>query len=87
MPTKTEAISRFLKAKTHGDLANLYSYNMECQVNVAQDGGERAEGEFSGRKWLGWTDNLTTWKPFRIPRNAATNPEYQDSEKIGRAHV
>ena len=80
MPTKTKAIELFLKAKTHTDLASLYSYNMECQVNVAQDGGERAEGEFSGRKWLGWTDSLTTWKPFRIPRNAATNPEYQDSE-------
>jgi len=80
MPTKTEAIKRFLTAKTHPDLANLYSYEMECQVNVAQDGGSRIEGDFQGRKWRGWTDDLTTWKPFRIPRNASTNPEYLDSD-------
>lgn len=80
MPTKTEAIKRFLAAKTHPDLANLYHYGMECQVNVAQDGGDRVEGDFQGRKWRGWTDGLTTWKPFRIPRNAGTNPEYEDTE-------
>jgi hypothetical protein len=80
MPTRTEAISRFLKAKTHPDLANLYNYNMECQINVAQDGGSRIEGEFQGRKWLGWSDGISTWKPFRIPRNASSTPEYQDSE-------
>jgi hypothetical protein len=79
MVNKTDAIKRFLLASTHSDLANLYGYGMECQVNVAQDGGQRIEGEFQGRKWRGWTDGLTTWKPFRIPRNAATFPEYSDS--------
>jgi hypothetical protein len=53
---------------------------MECQVNVAQDGGERTDGEFKGRKWHGWTDGLTTWKTFRIPYKADTNPEYTDKE-------
>lgn len=53
---------------------------MECQVNVAQDGGTRTGGEYKGVKWNGWTDDLTVWKPFRIPRSANTSPEYTDSE-------
>jgi hypothetical protein len=51
---------------------------MECQVNVAQDAGERIEGEFKGKRWHGWSDGVTTWKSFRIPWNAATDPEYED---------
>jgi hypothetical protein len=78
--TKTESIKRFLEAKTHADLAYLYNAKMECQVNVAQDGGDRIDGEFRGRQWTGWTDGIQQWKPFRIPRNANTDPEYQDSE-------
>lgn len=78
MPTRTEAVAAFLQKLTHPDLANLYNAGMECQVNVAQDGGERVEKEFRGRKWHGWSDGLTTWKSFRIPRNANTTPEYED---------
>jgi hypothetical protein len=52
---------------------------MECQVNVAQDGGDRIQGEYKGRQWLGWGDGIQTWKAFRIPRNANTNPEYTDT--------
>jgi hypothetical protein len=80
MPTKTEAIAKWLSVSTHRDLADLYNPDMECQVNVAQDEGERISGEYRGRKWIGWTDGITTWKPFRIPRNASTDPEYEDSE-------
>lgn len=79
-PTKSEAIQSFLAAKAQPDLAALYSIEMECQVNVAQDGGERIDGEFKGRKWHGWTDGLTTWKSFRIPYKAATQPEYTDKQ-------
>ena len=78
MPTRTEAIKMFLNNKTIPDLADYYNHNMECQVNVAQDGAERVEGDYKGRKWHGWTDGLTTWKSFRIPYNAATKPDYQD---------
>lgn len=78
MITRTQAISNFLLKVTHPDLANLYNFNMECQVNVAQDNGERVAGEFKGKRWHGWTDGLTTWKSFRIPWNAATEPEYDD---------
>lgn len=78
--TKTESIQQFLNAKAPKDLAELYNYSMEVQVNVAQDNGERVEKEFQGRRWHGWTDGLTTWKSFRVPHNAATTPEYTDSE-------
>ena len=80
MVKKAVAIERFLKAKTHTDLANLYSLSMECQVNVAQDGGERIEGDYRGRKWHGWSDGLTTWKSFRIPYQAYSDPYYTDTD-------
>ena len=77
-PTKTSAIKAFLEHSTHADLAELYHHNMECQVNVAQDDGRRIGGEFKGVKWSGFTDDLTTWKSFRIPRNAMDEPVYTD---------
>lgn len=80
MPTKTEAIAAILKHSTHADLSALYNANMECQVNVAQDGGELVAGDYQGRRWTGWTDGLTTWKAFRIPWNANTEPSYEDSD-------
>ncbi|MEA1999828.1 MAG: DUF5906 domain-containing protein [Euryarchaeota archaeon] len=76
--TRTEAVKNFLLKVTRPDLAELYNYNMECQVNVAQDEGERIQGEFKGKRWHGWTDGLTTWKSFRVPWNAATEPAYDD---------
>lgn len=80
MVTKTAAIKAFLTAKTHPDLASAYTPAMECQVNVASDGGERVEGEYEGVKWNGYSDGRDVWKPFRVPRNASTIPEYTDSE-------
>ncbi len=80
MTTRTEAITNFLNARTHPDLAALYNYDMEVQVLVAQDGGERINGEYQGRKWHGWTDGIQVWKPFRVPYNAGTKPEFTDSE-------
>lgn len=79
-PTKTNAIKAFLTAMTEIDLSELYNYNMECQVNVAQDRGEKIDGEYQGVKWHGYSDGITTWKPIRIPYNASTEPSYQDSE-------
>ena len=77
---KTEAISVFLTKNTHPDLSSLYNYNMEVQVNVAQEGGERIQSEYKGRRWSGWTDGIQTWKPFRIPFSANSNPTYEDTE-------
>lgn len=76
MVTRIQAIKNFLSDKTHADLSNLYNGSMECQVNVAQDNGERIEGDYQGRQWHGWTDGIQTWKSFRIPYNANTEPEY-----------
>lgn len=77
-PTKTEAVKRFLQASTHADLAELYNHDMEMQCNVAQDGGNRVEGDFKGRQWHGWTDGVQMWKSFRIPYKAMSDPEYRD---------
>jgi len=77
---KTEAIKKFLQEFTIPDLAEWYHSGMEVQLNVSQDGGERIDGEFKGKKWHGWTDGLSTWKSFRIPFNANTEPHYEDTE-------
>ena len=74
--TRVEAVRRFLNANAKKDLADLYSADMECQVNVRQLDGERTTGTYMGREWSGFTDGIDTWKPFRIPRNAMSNPEY-----------
>ena len=79
MINKTNSIKIFLSNSTRTDLAELYNHDMECQVNVAQGEGEPVEGEYRGRKWRAFTDNLTTWKSFRIPYNASTEPEYTDA--------
>lgn len=80
-PTQSESILKLLTARTLPDLASLYNINMEVQVNVAQDNGERIDGEFKGRKWVGWKDELgNVWKAFRIPYNANTDPFYEDKE-------
>jgi hypothetical protein len=78
-PTKTEAIKAFLTAFAPADLASLYNYNMELQIIVGKDGGERIQGDFKGRAWLAYTDGIQTWKPIRIPVNANTDPHFEDS--------
>jgi len=51
---------------------------MEVQVNVAKDNGEPIQGSFEGHRWYGFTDGMQTWKPFRVPFAAASNPQYVD---------
>ena len=80
MPTKSEAIKSFLQLYANPALAALYNFDMECQVNVAQDDGQPIEGEYKGKRWKAWTDGAQQWKSFRIPFNAATKAEYEDSE-------
>lgn len=75
---RSEAIKNLLINRTHPDLAAMYNAHMEVQVNVAQDGGERIDGDYKGRIWHGWTDGITTWKSFRIPHNAKTEPTDND---------
>ena len=77
-PTRTQAIKRFLEASTHADLAAMYHHDMEVQVNVAQDGGERISKEYKGRQFQAYTDGTQTWKALRIPYKANSEPEYTD---------
>jgi len=53
---------------------------MECQVNVAKDDGDRVDGEYKGVRWQAWTDGIQTWKSFRIPYNAMSEPHYDDPD-------
>ena len=82
-PTPTAALKAFLTKFTHPDLADRYNYGMEVQVNVAQDGGQRVQKKsgYTGRMWNGYTDGITTWKPFRIPWGAMTDPKYDESNR------
>lgn len=82
--TRTESIKALLLARTHSDLADRYSFNMECQVNVGRHNGTQvnrvsADGK---HRWTAWTDpdQMQEWKNFRIPRNADSEPEFIDSE-------
>ena len=77
-PTRTEAIRKFLLANTHSDLAKMYNHDMEVQVNVAQDGGDRVTKDFKGRQYQVYTDGVQTWKAMRIPYKANSEPEYRD---------
>lgn len=75
---RTEIIKNLLNSRALADLATLYNPNMEVQVNVAQDNGEKTVGEFRGKQWQAWTDGIQTWKSFRIPYKAKSEPEYED---------
>ena len=78
---RTEAIKEFLK-NTSSPIAQLYTPEMEVQINVAKDEGKRIRGVVKGKTWRGWQNPETgeTWKSFRIPWNADTEPEYVDTE-------
>lgn len=78
-PTKSQAIKNFLDASTHKDLADLYHLGMECQITVDQGHGERIDGDYKGKQYQAYTDHVTTWKPIRIPYNAASDPEFEDN--------
>jgi len=80
--TKTEAVKKFLQLHGTSPYATRYSAEMELQVNVAQDDGDRIKGEFKGKRWMGWTNPETgeIWKVFRVPWNANAEPNYQDTK-------
>lgn len=74
---KTEAIAKFLSSQPYA-MCKQYKKSLEVQVNVARDDGEIVKGSYAGKGWQGFTDGLTTWKPFRIPWNAMDDPRYED---------
>jgi hypothetical protein len=77
--TKTQAIKAFLMQFAPKDLAELYTHDMEVQITVSRDNGDRIDGDFRGKQWHGYTDGIQIWKPIRIPINANTVPEFSDS--------
>ena len=78
--TKTEAIRQFLLSTGNHHLTSLYNPNMEVQVNVAKDDGERISEVYMGRRWTGWKKGDEVWKSFRIPWNADSEPQFEDRE-------
>ena len=77
---RSEAIKMLLVKKTHPDLAAMYDKGMEVQFYVAQDGGERIDEDYKGRHFHSYTDGIEKWSHFRIPRNAKTEPEDNDTD-------
>ena len=76
---RSEAIRVFLANSTWQNLSDLYSSDMEVQVNVAQDHGERTSTEgYQGRTWHSYTDGIQQWYSFRIPKKAFSDPEDND---------
>ncbi|MEN6458233.1 MAG: AAA family ATPase [Thermoguttaceae bacterium] len=82
MPKVTEAIQNFLRARrtAHNgpdllDRILAHPGAMEIQVNVAADNGELVDGKRST-----YTDGEYEWFNVRIPKNAASEPEFRDYE-------
>jgi len=73
---QTDAIAALLHERARPDLAALYHPGMEVQVTVAADGGHRVDGTYRGRRSHGWTDGTSTWRPFRVPWHAWSDPRY-----------
>ena len=78
LPTRSEAIKKLLIARAQPRFAEDYNENMEVQVNVAQGNGRVCDSEkgYAGRLYLSYENDSQRWYPFRIPRNASTEPEY-----------
>jgi hypothetical protein len=75
---RSEAVKELITLSGNPHLAPYYNLGMEVQVNCAKDGGETVKGIWNGKRWKGWTDGLETWKSFRIPLNADSDPFYED---------
>ena len=80
MPLASEALYSFLQARktpANADLVDRCSIDMEVQVNVIAADGEPVAGKKST-----WTNGSDTWHAISIPKNAATEPIWEDY-KIG----
>ena len=80
MPLVSEALHNFLQARktsANADLVARWSADYETQVNVIAADGEPVAGKKST-----WTNGSNTWHSIRIPRNAASDPTWDDY-KIG----
>ena len=72
----SEALYNFLQARktaANADLVDRWSIDFECQVNVHAADGEPVEGKKST-----WSNGIYTWHSIRVPKNAATDPSWED---------
>ena len=72
----SEALRMFLRARktlANADLIDRWSTDYETQVNVIPGDREPVAGKKST-----WSDGIATWHSIRIPKNAATNPSWED---------
>jgi len=72
----TEAFRNFLQARktaANADLVDVWTPAMETQLNVAPGKGEPVAGKRST-----WSDGINSWFNIRIPKNAATDPSFED---------
>lgn len=80
---KTVALKEFLTTCGQSKwLSDLYSEDMEVQVNVSQDLGDKVVSSYSGRKIIKYVNTTTgeEWKSFRIPLQANSDPQYEDTD-------
>ena len=76
MPLVSEALHNFLQARktpANADLVDRLSTDMEVQINVIAADGEPVAGKNST-----WSNGSDTWYSIRIPKNAATDPSFED---------
>ncbi len=76
MPTVSEALHNFLHARktaANADLIDGWHIGMEVQCNVIAADGEPVAGRNST-----WSNGSDTWHSIRIPKNAATDPTWED---------
>lgn len=71
---RSKAIKGFLDLNGVKHLASRYHGGMEVQVNVAQDDGD-VERTNRGKRY---TDGVTSWSNFRMPKGAMGDPEPND---------
>jgi hypothetical protein len=85
MPKVSEALHNFLQARktaANADLVDRWSIDMEVQCNVIAADGEPVAGKRST-----WSNGSDTWYSLRIPKNAATDPIWEDRTITGRPVV
>jgi len=85
MSKRTTIIKAFLeKSARHEHLKDLFTPDIEVQVNFAQDGGDVELRTFKNRKIKDYTDGVQTWPAvLRLPRNSMSDPIDNDVEMNG----
>lgn len=67
--------SRKIKPANNPDILDLYTFDMEVQVNVSQVGAEPVEGRRNT-----WTKDGQSFHHIRVPKDAMSDPHWQDFE-------